>query len=242
MPNALWVVTRRTNLDGYHSWLERCPEEAKAMGLAPIPNNRILQVPFKTAAADGSLIAADTKEFIDTVVKSYTRRVLAGDLQVDGIVFDEFSVLATRVYQDMSRKNRNGFDCIRQFKDWVAELCEVPVVVEKPMIQLCHVKDPVYDEDTGKLKYKGGPAMPIGTIVGDVCALPDAVLQLQMVEDVTGAVKRVMKTDAHPLWERKCRLWGVPPEMDPDLRKLLADYAGWYQQQKDAASVASSGA
>ncbi len=107
-------------------------------------------------------------------------------------------------------------------------MCEIPVATDKPMCLICHAQDPKFDEGATKPKYKGGPAMPIGTVVAEVCALPDAVLQLevQQVDPLSDDIKRVFKTEAHPEWERKCRLWGTASEIEPDLRNLLQQ-AGW---------------
>lgn len=231
VPNALWVVTRTRNLDGYRDFLMQEPEKATEMGLSPV--NSVIEVPHKTIDPNtGALLAVDTKAFLDSVLQSYCRKVVSGEADFDGIVFDEFSVFANRVYNEMKERTSDGFKVIAQFKQWIADILEIGPITDRPMVLICHAKDPAYYDKgpkTGQVKYKGGPAMPIGTVIAEVCAMPDAVLQMDVTQpDITNQdeVKRVFKTQAHPLWERKCRLWGVDPVIDADLRSLL-NQAGW---------------
>lgn len=231
LPRAIWAVTRKTNLDGHHDWIEKNAATATAESIQLVPDKHILQIPFKQWNAERGVIEdVSTKDYIDRVVRSYISNTLSGKLaEVEGFVIDEFSVLMNRVYQELSLRERNGFEVIKQFKRWVSELCEIPMITGKPMALICHAQDPRFDEDGMKLRYKGGPAMPIGTMVAEICALPDAVLQLEMRTDPlnpSAGTKRVLKTEAHPEWERKIRLWGVAPEIEPDLRSLLKQ-AGW---------------
>lgn len=229
MPRALWVVTRKSNLSGYHSFIRQHPELAQEMNLEPVPQERIIQVPYKEIdPANGRMRDVDVRSYIDNIVASYCLNTTSGKLKVDGIVFDEFSVFAKRVYGQMRAVESNGFKVIDDIKRWTQELCEIPVVVDKPMAMICHAQDPKFEDGSAKPKYKGGPAMPIGTMIAEVCALPDAVLhqEVVMADMLSDDVKRVFKTQAHPHWERKCRLWGVEPEIEADLRKLLQQ-AGW---------------
>lgn len=228
MHDALWLVTRKSNVGGYNTWLRKNPEEAAKLGMGPIKS--IVQIPKMMPAEDGSgLVPTDVRALISEIVTEYVNKAIKGETKVRGLVFDELSILAKWVYDDIRKKERNGFAAIGQIKEWMSELCEISAVTGLPMAFICHSKDPAYWEDgakKGKLKYKGGPAMPIGTMIAEVCALPDAVLQVDVEQEGFDGTKRVIKTEAHPYWERKCRVWGIDPVIEPDLRPLLTE-AGW---------------
>lgn len=227
MPKALWIVTRKGNLTAYHDWIKKHPEQAAEMGCEPVSDDRIIQVPSKQINPDsGELDDVDTQAFIDDLMRKYCLAVANGK-DIQGVVFDEFSVFVRRVFDRISAAHRNGFEAIKLIKKWVSDICEIPVATDRPMCLICHGQDPKYDDDTGKLKYPGGPAMPIGTMVAEICALPDAVLQMAVKANPMGnQVTRVLRTEAHPEHIRKIRLWGIEPEIEPDLRKLLQQ-GGW---------------
>lgn len=227
MSNALWLVTRKSNLGGYHTWLRANPEEAAARGLKPIES--VVQIPRLMPNENGELQPTDVRELIKQIVTEYVRKAIKGETKVHGIVFDELSVIASWVYDGIKAKERNGFAVISAIKSWMSELCEISAVTNLPMAFVCHSKDPAYWEEgskRGTLKYKGGPAMPVGTMIAQVCALPDAVLQVDVEPSGLDTVRRVIRTEAHPHWERKVRVWGVDPVIEPDLRPLLTK-AGW---------------
>lgn len=227
MSDALWIVTRKSNLGGYHTWLRNNPEDAAKLGLKPIES--VVQVPRMLPNEVGALQPTDVRALIKELVTAYVKKAMTGETKVRGIVFDELSVLSKWVYDGIKKTERNGFEVIAKIKEWVGELCEISAVTELPMAFICHSKDPAFWEEgqkRGQIKYKGGPAMPVGTMIAEVCALPDAVLQVDVVQDGMDSVRRVIRTQAHPQWERKCRVWGVAPEIEPDLRPLLTE-AGW---------------
>ena len=227
MSDALWLVTRKSNLGAYDSWLRQNPEEAAALGLKPI--KAVVPIPRLMASESGELVPTDVRGLIKEMVTEYVRKAMKGETKVRGIVFDELSVIAKWVYDSIKSQERNGFEVISQIKQWVGELCEISTVTELPMAFVCHSKDPAYWEDgpkRGMLKYKGGPAMPVGTMIAEVCALPDAVLQADVEPQGVDEVRRVVRTQTHPMWERKCRVWGTEPTIEPDLRPLLTK-AGW---------------
>lgn len=228
MPDALWLVTRKSNLGGYNTWVRQNPKEAAARNLKLI-EKAVVPIPRMVADADGNMLRADVREIIRGMVQEYVKKAMAGDTKVRGIVFDELSIIAKWVFDAIKEEERNGFEVINQIKEWVAELCEISAVTELPMAFLCHAKDPAFHDKgpkEGSLKYKGGPAMPVGTMIAEVCALPDAVLHMDVESGGLKGSRRVIRTEAHPHWERKCRVWGTPPVMEPDLRPLLAQ-AGW---------------
>lgn len=228
MSNALWVVTRKSNLGAYHSWIREHPNDAVALGLKPIES--VVQMPrLMPNRETGELEPTDIRGLINDLVKEYVKKAVNGDTKVRGIVFDELSVIATWVHDAIAANERNGYDVIKKIKSWVRDLCEISTATELPMAFICHTKDPAYWEDgtrKGQLKYKGGPAMPIGTMIADLCSLPDAVLQVEVEHAGMDSVRRVIRTEAHPQWQRKCRVWGVAPTIEPDLRPLLTK-AGW---------------
>lgn len=221
-PKALWIVTQPTNLSGYHSWLEKCPEEAAQLGLGPIPESHIVQVGDVCINPNTFEVSAvNTQAVISQHVRNYCLSVAKGEDKFDGIVFDEFSVFVHRVYHALQKKSSNTFKAIDDIKSWVREICALSSIANRRVCFVCHAQNPKYDE-SGKLQYMGGPAMPIGTMVAEVCALPDAVLQMESKTDPIGNVSRVFRTQVHPEWIRKIRRWGIPVEVEADLRKLLA--------------------
>lgn len=231
MSDALWVVTRESNLGGYHTWLEQNSEEAAALNLNPI--RAIYEVNRMTATPEGDLVAADVRGTIDAIVREYVGKAVRGETKVRGIVFDELSVLAKWVFDAMKEGERDGFKPISYIKQWVGELCEIASVTRLPMAFICHTKEPAFHEEgnkKGQIKYRGGPAMPVGTMIAEVCALPDAVFKMDVEQAGMDKTKLVIRTAAHPHWERKCRVWGTPPIMEPDLRPVLTS-AGWTHLQ-----------
>lgn len=244
MNNAVWVVTRKENLGGFNSWLRQNPDEAAkhklryimpredaekaGLDLAEV-NTSVVQVPRMLATPEGKLVRNDVPAFIKNIAESYVAKVSAGQAKTRGIVFDELSVLARWAYEHIKENERNGFEVIARIKDWVGYLCELSAVTHLPMAFICHEKDPSYHEDgpkQGKIKYKGGPAMPVGTLIGEVCSLPDAIFQLVVRQQGVSDTKRVLLTSPHPDYERGVRVWGLEPEMEPDLRVPLS-LAGW---------------
>lgn len=231
VPNSLWVVTNKNNLSGYDSWLAKHPEDAASMNLGPIPDTHLFElVDRKIDTTTGEMITQPTKATLDSVIRSYCLRVAKDEAPWDGLVLDEFSVFAQRVYDELRNEIRNGFEVISVFKQWITNIMSIPTVTRRPLVLVCHANDPKYHEDDGpkkgKLKYKGGPAMPVGTAIAIVCAMADAVLRLEITEDYDGSIKRGFKTDAHPTWESKIRLWGIDPQITLDLRSVLQE-AGW---------------
>ena len=51
VPNALWVVTRKRNLDAYRDFLIKEPERAAELNLKPIES--VVEVPVKEIAKTG---------------------------------------------------------------------------------------------------------------------------------------------------------------------------------------------
>jgi len=226
----VWVVTRKTNLGGFNTWVDQNPQEAKRRGLARVPDANIIPIKKMTTDKEGNLVRANTMATIESVVRKYVQKVVKGEIDASGIVFDELSVFAKWAHEEIFANEKNGFEAIKQIKNWVGDLCEISEATDLPMIFICHAKDPKFHEDgplRGRVLYQGGPAMPFGSMVAEVCALPDAVLHLESVQKPTGELVRVLKTHNSPQWLRKIRIAGVPAEVeDPDIRQILAK-AGW---------------
>lgn len=227
MSDALWLVTRKSNVSFYNSWLRANPEEARQLGCQPIDRS-IISVAKLVAGSEGDITRADVRGTVDDLVKGYVAKANRGETKVRGIVIDELSVMAKWTFEALKDTEKNGFEVISKIKDWVGGLCEISELTGLPLAFICHQKDPSYWEDgpkKGNLKYKGGPAMPVGSMIGDVCALPDAVFQMDM-QGSGRSQKLVLKCGPDRLWERKCRVWGVEPEMEPDLHPVLMQ-GGW---------------
>lgn len=232
MSDALWIVTRKSNLGGYHSWLDQNPEEAEKHGLKRV--KAVIEVPRVIVdKTTGAMIPNDVEGVIRSYVQEYTRKVLNGETKVNGIVIDELSIFCDWVYARIAAKTK-GFASWSEIAAWVAEMCDIATVTGQHMAFLCHTKDPTNHEDgpiKGQIKYRGGPAMPSGKMVGAVCASTDAVLHLDLETTATGEKRRIIRTDVDSYWERKCRVNGMPAIMEPDLRPLLSK-AGWTFNQQ----------
>jgi hypothetical protein len=232
MSDALWIVTRKSNLGGYNSWLEQNPEEAEKLDLKPI--KAVIEVPRMIVdKATGAMLLNDVETVIRTYVQEYIRKVVNNETKVNGIVFDELSIFCDWVYARMAEKTK-GFASWSKIAEWVAEMCDIATATGQHMAFLCHTKDPSTHEEgplKGHVKYRGGPSMPSGKTVGAVCASVDAVLHLDLETTATGEKRRIIRTDVDSLWERKCRVNGTPAVIGPDLRPLLSK-AGWNFNQQ----------
>ena len=232
MSDALWIVTRKSNLGGYHSWLDQHPEEAEELGLKRI--RAVVEVPRVTVDKEtGAMIPNDVEGTIRHYVQEYTRKVLSGETKVNGIVIDELSIFCEWVYARIAAKTK-GFASWTEIAHWVSEMCDIATVTGQHMAFLCHTKDPAnYDDGPlrGQIKYRGGPAMPSGKMISAVCAATDAVLHLDLETSATGEKRRIIRTDVDTHWERKCRVHGTPAIMESDLRPLLSK-AGWTFNQQ----------
>lgn len=244
--NALFILSNRTVLDSYDSWYAPAKTKWEAD-----PNNKGKPFPFKTHAqlakktlkTPDEMRAANTNTWqtVSIIVQAFIDASAQGTNPYEGLIFDEWPEICARIHEDMKTDpkflNRNGkvnpFDVIDALKSYHRWIFTVPRVAGKMIGLVCHAQPPKYfdpDDETipvdqrGKLQYKGGPTMPFGKLVEQVCAAAEVVLHLT-VKDGIGAAQRVFYTQVDPLWERKVRRgFGLSAEVPlekMDLRTLL---------------------
>ena len=137
-----------------------------------------------------------------TLLESYLVADAQGKNPYSGIVFDEWSTLAERIYAELRTdpfgkyRGRNGniniFAVMDAFKTMHAAVLSIARRTRKIVGFVSHHQPPKWDEDEasmtkGQLKHVGGPRMPLG--LGDqviaICADADVVLQLAVMDPAT---------------------------------------------------------
>lgn len=237
---GLFVCSAPTVLRPYASWWAlRAAEAAKRSETFPF--RPIEQIARKTIP-DPSVLAANgtnTRAFVTAIVESFVATAQAGTNPYEALIFDEWSTLAARIFADVNadpRFGKNVWARIGEIKTFHRWICSIPRITHKTLVLVCHAQAPRYfDADDaglpvaqrGALQYKGGPQMPIGSLVQPVCAEADVVVQMVVAPPDAGdiAPRRRFLTAADPVWERKFRDFRVAPVVDAEeagLRKLLA--------------------
>jgi hypothetical protein len=240
-PKGLFVQSAPTILRPYASWWklhsEKAAKEGKPFAFPPIE-----QLARKTIPTPDVLRANGTNTWamLTAICEAFVATSKAGTNPYEALIFDEWTALAAQVYADIEADPR--FSDKRKIWDRIAELkrfhtwvYSIPRMTGKHVVLVCHSSPPAYydaDDDKisvalrGTLKYRGGPKMPIGTLIQPVCAAADVVVQMVVeAEPGSAAPKRKFLTAVAPLWERKFRDFRAPPEAvveDAGLRKLLA--------------------
>lgn len=227
-PNCLWAVTSKEILRPYASWLRDNAEEAKAKGLVMIPDNRIVEFPDFAFDASGKMVKLNNKDKITTLLEQLALKIQKDpDFKIDGIIFDEWSTLVSSVLEDIQGKIGKSWAAYDELVNFHRRVCAWPRLTKKVLGLICHDTGPKYFEDgprSGQLQYRGGPAIPGGKTIGQVCAAATCVIQLDVTADPylpSQAAKRVYRTEVNPLWERKFRDFSVQPEEQLGLRELL---------------------
>lgn len=226
--NCLWVVSKKEVLRPYASWLRDNAEEAKKLGLAMIPKDRIIEMRPMELAPDGKMRKLDTevriRKLLNDLSVTFAKKP---DLPISGVIFDEWSAFAASILEDIQRRVGKSWGAYDELVNFHRELCEWPGLNKKVLGLVCHSVGPKYFEEgpkAGQLQYRGGPAIPGGKTVGLVCAAASVVLQLDVSTDEfmpSAPAKRVYRTEVHPLWERKFRDFSAKPEEELGLRELL---------------------
>ena len=138
-----------------------------------------------------------------------------------GLVCDEWSTFLNRIFDDMGRKyyreeHRYGetqrkadhFTIAPKLKEFHTELAQIAQYTASPFTLISHERSPTYytaedlkrdsSHDIGDLKYPGGPEVPHGKLINQICAAAGLVLRLR-VEEVgasnTGGVDLGSKSD-----------------------------------------------
>ena len=231
MPNALWILTNKTNLMGYDTYIQNNPEEAAALGMKPV-NARLTLQP-KQIGDDGTILDVDIRDQIDGLMREFAKKVKEGTAKVQGVVFDEFNIIAEWVHNFIKNHgSKHAFDASDQLRTWFESMTTLSMVTGQPFCFICHKSDPTFHEEKdspmyGQVKYKGGPTMPQGKMIEKIAGLPDLVVELGLkAKSYDQTPIRRLYTGASPFLVRKCRVNGTPNETEPDLRPILAA-SGW---------------
>ena len=147
-----------------------------------------------------------------------------------GIVMDEYSELLRRIEVNIDQDPSFGkdhfgrMDVVKEEHDFY---CSMKRALDVPIIGLAHDREPTYESSEtafnrglptyGKLKYKGGPALPFGKMIDAMVQKTDVCVRMVMK---SGLGKRVFLTKPQPDYFAKCR-GEVDDEEPADLPALL---------------------
>lgn len=224
---ALWVVTSKDVLRPYMSWLRDFPEEAKKQGLAPIPDNRVIELPSYELGPEGDMLKVNLEAKILEILKGLAKLIVTDKIDIQGVIFDEWTAMATSVAEDIQKRTGKSYDKWTELVTFHKKICAWPKLTKRMLGLVCHETGPKYFDEgpkAGTIQYRGGPSIPGGNTIGEVCQAATCVLQIQLQVDDLNPSKpaiRKFRTEAHPLWERKFRDFSAKPEEDLDLRALL---------------------
>lgn len=230
--NGLWVTTRKPNLGYYQTIVEHQPDTVKKYGLTPIDFDKrvveIRNVDFNSKTKKIEKVGVRDK--IDAVVARYVELCLNGEMKDSfGIVFDDFTSMLPWVFEDFTKEaGRDTFKAQREFQTWLKGLAFLSDITGQRVAFTGHKSEPKYHEEgpkQGELKYTGGPSMPLGSAIGDICSLMDAVIASELVASGFGNDKKFelrLRTKRTDKFEGKLRLEGFEMYIPADLRPLYA--------------------
>lgn len=192
-PGVLYVQSSPTILRALAQYAASHPEQG-----IRLPERLTFDEQY-VAAYGGSWTAA----FKDLLAR-YITADAEGKNPYTGIVFDEWSTIAERVYAEMKTdpwnkyRGRSGainiFAVMDAFKQMHSVLLSLPRRTRKIAGFVSHHQPPKWDEEDGsktkgQLKSIGGPRMPMGLAdqVIAICADADVVLQLVVMDPATKA-------------------------------------------------------
>lgn len=253
--NALFLQASPDVLRPYETWrLGLKPEEqSKYKPLAALarktvePTDVISAAQVRLKAGPGSCW-----EKLEQILNVFEAAAHTGKNPYAGLVFDEWSVFATRVMEDMRTSNlpqfkaQNGkidvFKVIDGLKAFHRRVLDLPMRCGKYVVLVCHAQDAKYYDQNddkkalelrGSLKYRGGPMLPIGTLVESVVAMSTFTFHMVSEEavsfDGTSCGIRYFLTDATETWARKARDFRIAPKVkvsESNLLQLLTETAG----------------
>lgn len=255
--DALYLQAAPDVLRPYETWrLTLKPEEqARYKPLATLAKKTIepSDVIAENKKQLGGRGPGSCWEKVESILEVFESAARANKNPYAGIVFDEWSVIAARVAEDMRTsglaqfKAQNGrvdhFKVIDGLKAFHRRVLELPMRCGKYVVLVCHAQDPKYYDQNddkkaaelrGSLKYRGGPMLPIGSLVDTVVAMSTFALHMVSEEsmslDGSGAGTRYFLTDGTETWARKARDFRIGPKIkasDSSLRELLTVTAGF---------------
>lgn len=253
--DALYLQASPDVLRPYETWrLTLKPEEqAKYKTLANLDKKTI--EPSDVIAANQKRLGkgpASCWKKLEQILDVFEAAAHAGKNPYGGIVLDEWSVLAARIMEDMKAsdlpqfKAQGGkidvFKVIDGLKAFHRRVLELPMRCGRYVVLVCHAQEPKYYDQNddkkalelrGQLKYRGGPMLPIGTLVDTVVAMSTFALHMVSEEsmslDGSDSGTRYFLTDGTDTWARKARDFRIGPKIkasDSSLRQILTETAG----------------
>lgn len=224
-PGCLYVQTAPTVLRPYAHWLnvnKADPEISKLV----MPDR--ITLPKYSPNEPGKVL--DPRPSLTKILKNYMDACKNGTCPYTGIVIDEWTEMAWRIYEAIKADpsyGKNNFRRSDAIKEVHYEIAEVARATNRVVGLVCHEMEPVYDMEEGsptygQLKYRGGPKMPVKTLSQEVAAAMDVVLRLEISGNPP---RRQFCTAIKADWVSKIRAIDVPMYVDIDLRKLLIDCA-----------------
>lgn len=223
--NILWVTSSPTTLKAHDEWMSDPKNKTEAAQYGA-QTSRIYLPAFETKA-DGTSVPVDNEALVRDYVKKFAAAKAAGKFAYDAICFDEYTEIARRVYFAMEDKHGKSFGTVNKFKAFNSWICEIPRILDIPVVLICHAQEPKYDMEEGsptygKIKYAGGPMLPISTELHTLAASCDVCLRGEIEKAMGGGkIERKLHTEQTVDWIAKARTWKPSTEFKLDLRKLL---------------------
>jgi hypothetical protein len=246
--NALFILSSRNILAPYGSWMKMMlkNDETRAEALTYRPFASEHSAMPRLARYDLSRDAAEarglrTLDFLDGLLTKIENEAAKGNRPYKGIVLDEMTDFSTRIYTEMqddpaNKKGGkvNGWAVVDAIKAFHKKLAKFPERTGMYLVMVCHAREPTYFDPTdskvasdkrGTLKYKGGPAFAIGSLIEPLSADADFVFQL-IPEAEGGRTKRFLLSELDEFWTRKARDFRIPHRVELSeavLRKLMGE-------------------
>jgi len=171
----------------------------------------IKEFPQFIANAEGQRVRQNTFDaFRRWLETKYCPAMKKGLWPFGGLVCDEWSTFLMRIFDDMGRKyyresvkygekqrTPDHFTIAPKLKEFHTELAQIAQYTGAPLTLISHERVPVYntEEDAkrnstvevGTLKYPGGPEVPHGKLINQICAAAGLVLRLRVTDRTVSA-------------------------------------------------------
>lgn len=200
-PDALFCVTSLKNL------------RALASAGGKVPHH--FYMPMVDQAGQRYDLVNTFADFLGRCINA----VQAGTFPYSCLVLDEYSMIAKFIEPSLGG---DGFAHIKAFHQWHESVCAVSTYLGIDCILLCHENEPKYNMKEGsptygKMQYRGGPQLPIGTAMDTLVSLPDYCLRVMV--KAGGAV--VVLTRPDPFWRIKARDLRLKKEEKFEMRRII---------------------
>jgi hypothetical protein len=201
---CLWLTSDETVLRGYASWYALNEDEARGKGMldprVPYTQGGMAKKTLPATEADG-ITPFNTWGTVKTIIDRYLKAVAENTCPFDGLVIDEWTTIADRIYQNMMAACEDKGDSrfktkhnkpdrfgppreIIAFTNWICSVPRAkPGCPAKLLGLICHPEDPQVTDGV-----KGGPKCPTAKSRRVVCARADAILRIyvERLEDEDG--------------------------------------------------------